>query len=515
VRYRMPYSPRQGEQSSAVSLFVIAAALKSLSNTMPIKIKHSKRRGRLGRLKESMKRKLSEHLSSALTNISSTHYNTDFMLAVEAAEEQRALFRNSLPASLTQRSQSSLWNAYDNSVATFNIDEIELGPNIGSGQFGSVYEVQSFCLQSDVTLSDNEVKKRQQMKRCEKYRQTKRARYALKHIKTDYHSENGSDLYIQAASDLALEAEFLANLNHPHIIKLRGLAMSGVTGFANGPHGYFLIIDRLSETLDMRIKRWHGRKRKELTRRQSMSDILNRSITAMPETIKRRSSCDDEKNEVEPCRNEVLDECLSVALQISAAMVYLHSHSIMFRDLKPENIGFDVRGDVKIFDFGLARIMPEGNNYSDLYEMSDAGSPRYMAPECLRDDEYNLKADVYSFSLIVWEMLAGETPYGFVRSREQLYRHVVEEFGRPLIDIGWPAGIRDMLESCFDADIDKRLKIKECYDLIRTFLIELRGGSNKGLTDSIINRRRSIRSERLSLEEATTLEELLLDCECE
>ena len=47
-------------------------------------------------------------------------------------------------------------------------------------------------------------------------------------------------------------------------------------------------------------------------------------------------------------QDQLLDEKLSIALQISAAMVHLHSHCIMFRDLKPTNIGFDVRGDVKV-----------------------------------------------------------------------------------------------------------------------------------------------------------------------
>ena len=68
-------------------------------------------------------------------------------------------------------------------------------------------------------------------------------------------------------------------------------------------------------------------------------------------------------------------------LQIATAMMYMHEHSIIFRDLKPQNIGFDVRGDVKIFDFGLARIMPEdGNPYTDTFEMSGAGSPRWAFP---------------------------------------------------------------------------------------------------------------------------------------
>lgn len=56
---------------------------------------------------------------------------------------------------------------------------------------------------------------------------------------------------------------------------------------------------------------------------------------------------------------------------------------IIYRDLKPENIGFDVRGDVKIFDFGLAREVNEKDQLDDgTYKLTgDTGSLRYMAPE--------------------------------------------------------------------------------------------------------------------------------------
>ena len=90
-------------------------------------------------------------------------------------------------------------------------------------------------------------------------------------------------------SDLALEAEFLASLNHPHIIKLRGMAFDGTSGFENGPTGYFLIIDRLFETLDDRIKSWakksspsSSRKSNRRFSKLSRSLSLSRSFSMGP-----------------------------------------------------------------------------------------------------------------------------------------------------------------------------------------------------------------------------------------
>jgi hypothetical protein len=77
------------------------------------------------------------------------------------------------------------------------------GPKLGSGEFSNVYEVQSFHLQEDFSntavASEEELDKRRHMKKHQKYRETKNARYAVKHIKEVYHLHHGSDSYIQAA----------------------------------------------------------------------------------------------------------------------------------------------------------------------------------------------------------------------------------------------------------------------------------------------------------------------------
>mmetsp|Transcript_19980 Transcript_19980/g.41852 ORF Transcript_19980/g.41852 Transcript_19980/m.41852 type:complete len:477 (-) Transcript_19980:46-1476(-) len=405
--------------------------------------------------------------------------------AANAVDMQTDSVRDSLPPSLNEGGQSKQEN---DEVALFKSEELVLGPKLGSGEFSHVYELDSFRLESDVgVVSHEESKKRINMKGIEKYRQTNKARYAVKHIKESYISDNGPEAYIKAACDLAREAEFLANLDHPNIIKLRGLALFGAAGFINGPCGYFLVIDRLFETLNQAIKRWHhettGQDRTSLRMlpRRLSNAIAKPRLNKITTNIK----------EIED-KHKMMDECLRAALQISAAMVYLHKHSIMFRDLKPENIGFDVRGDLKIFDFGLARVVPDGDNpYHNTYRMTGAGTPRYMAPECLSGGAYNLKADVYTFAIVMWEMLSGKMAYFFARDVDHLLHYVVRKCGRPEIDERWPDNIKVMLKSSFDADINTRPRMQSCCNIIKNVLASLWGGDMTGLNSSEINRRRS------------------------
>lgn len=410
-------------------------------------------------IKSTRARRLYERYSQVRRKSISRRFNHN--LAVAAAADNERSIRLSMPPSLGENHQ--------NEVAPFNRDEILLGPKLGEGEFSDVYEIQSFCLQQrdvskDIIWTIEESEKRLHMKKMEKYRQSHKNRYALKRIKRDFLPANGREAYLEAVSDLALEAEILQHLNHPHIIKLRGLTHSGVSGFAHGPNGFFLVLDRLYEILDQRIKRWHD---------------PSGGPTLPPNRFVEEG-------------HELIDECLTVALQISAAMEYLHSHSIIFRDLKPANIGFDVRGDVKIFDFGLARIMPKGGcPYSDTFEMSGAFTPRYASPECLGNTLYNMKADVYSFAIVMWEMLSGETPYSFVKSRDHLIDHVVEECGRPEIDESWPRDIQTMLKNSFDPNTENRPTMAGNHTAIRLSLESLRGGNSEQLSNSYINHRRT------------------------
>ncbi|KAL7528103.1 hypothetical protein ACHAXR_002270, partial [Thalassiosira sp. AJA248-18] len=341
--------------------------------------------------------------------------------AVEASKDAMRNFHESLPPSLLAEKTKHAQDC----VAPFKWTECELGSLLGSGEFSDVYKVKSFHIadnpfkpasREDSELSIEEMDQRLHMKKREKFRDTRRSRYALKHIKpTHLQTHEGREAYIQAASDLAMEKELLSSLNHPNIIKLRGITRTGPTGFA-------LIIDRLVETLDQRMMRWRNPSRRE----RSGSDLtfMKRSLSNLSASFTRSKTKSEPKDE----GIEILDSRISI-----------------------------VRGDAKIFDFGLARFCPEdGDPNIDVYKMSGAGSPRYMAPECLSHGAYNLKVDVYSFALVLWEMLSGFTPYMECRRKEDLINYVVEQHGRPDIDQSWPTTVQTMLKKSFDAEIGNR-----------------------------------------------------------
>ena len=98
---------------------------------------------------------------------------------------------------------SPLWRDFFYPIPHFLLLQVVFGPKLGSGEFSHVYEVQSFHLQEDFSntavVSEEELGQRLHMKKHQMYRETKNARYAVKHIKDEYHLHHGSDSCIQAA----------------------------------------------------------------------------------------------------------------------------------------------------------------------------------------------------------------------------------------------------------------------------------------------------------------------------
>jgi serine/threonine protein kinase len=148
--------------------------------------------------------------------------------------------------------------------------------------------------------------------------------------------------FCNGAADLLMEAKYLTALaSHPHpsLIQLHGVCSAGPSGFSLPDRaGFFLVIDRLYDTLGRRMDVW-----RELTRRRAGQPRVLQALFL---------------------------QRLCVAADIAAALRHLHKLNVVFRDLKPDNVGFDYAGAVKVFDFGLAKELdPKQKTETGMYKV--------------------------------------------------------------------------------------------------------------------------------------------------
>ena len=108
------------------------------------------------------------------------------------------------------------------------------------------------------------------------------------------------------------------------------------------------------------------------------------------------------------------DQALAIVPKICGALHYAHKKGIVHRDIKPENILLDTEGNVKIADFGLARLLGKPTGAYTLTQSGQRmGTPHYMAPEQIEHpQEVDHRADIYSLGVVFYEMLTGELPIG-------------------------------------------------------------------------------------------------------
>jgi eukaryotic-like serine/threonine-protein kinase len=165
-----------------------------------------------------------------------------------------------------------------------------------------------------------------------------------------------------------------------------------------------------------------------------------------------------------------LDEAMPIARQIAEALEAAHERGVIHRDLKPANIKVTPEGHVKVLDFGLAAIVqdptrPDVNaTHSPTLTLGAThagvilGTAAYMSPEQAAGKPVDKRADIWSFGVVLWEMLTGKRLFD-----GETVSHTLADVLRAPIDFdqvpgGTPVAVRTLLRRCLDRDAKWRLR---------------------------------------------------------
>lgn len=104
-----------------------------------------------------------------------------------------------------------------------------------------------------------------------------------------------------------------------------------------------------------------------------------------------------------------LEDTISILRQVAAGLIAIHEAGIVHRDLKPENILLTHHNQVKIGDFGVARLRESDSSVTQIGAM--VGTPKYFAPEYIETGECDHRGDLYALGVIAYELIAGVSPF--------------------------------------------------------------------------------------------------------
>jgi Tol biopolymer transport system component len=167
-----------------------------------------------------------------------------------------------------------------------------------------------------------------------------------------------------------------------------------------------------------------------------------------------------------------LDESLPIARQIVDALDYAHEHGVLHRDLKPANIKITPEGQVKVLDFGLAKAFASpARSAPALAEASPTitspaftqagvilGTAAYMAPEQVRGQVLDKRADIWAFGCVLYEMLAGTRAFAGETTSDTLAAVLKSDPDWTKLPPSMSGPVRQLLARCLDRDPRSRLR---------------------------------------------------------
>eukprot|EP00161_Ancyromonas_sigmoides_P014949 TRINITY_DN3924_c0_g1_i1.p1 TRINITY_DN3924_c0_g1~~TRINITY_DN3924_c0_g1_i1.p1 ORF type:complete len:512 (-),score=236.69 TRINITY_DN3924_c0_g1_i1:32-1501(-) len=154
----------------------------------------------------------------------------------------------------------------------------------------------------------------------------------------------------------------------------------------------------------------------------------------------------------------------SILLDTALGMCYLHECEppVIHRDLKSMNILLDEHGTAKVADFGLSREREDNVTMT-----AGLGTPHWLAPEIARRQKYDEKVDVYSFGIMIWEMLTLSVPFSELDAFALIGRLLSDDTFRPEVPENTDPDVAALMVACWHADPKQRPSFKEIIKLVK------------------------------------------------
>lgn len=204
------------------------------------------------------------------------------------------------------------------------------------------------------------------------------------------------------------EASTLAHLQHPNIV--------GLFDYVEDETGMYLVMEYVEGT--------------------PLDDFIQKVTGPMPET-----------------------RAVPIIKEILSAFSYAHQKGIVHRDIKPANIIITQNDGVKILDFGIARLLGDGN-HNLTKTGTQMGTVFYMSPEQVQGKKVDTRSDIYSLGVTFYQMLTGVNPYNGLTTEYEVYSRIVKEDLPPPQEIypGVPAYLATILKKALAKEPDDRFQ---------------------------------------------------------